>query len=80
MPKNEVKDALYRCQQAVIDKVGIENIEKPIKIGVKIQKYFKNSYELINYLYKFGQRNKFIWLNASDYQFNPDFSKAKYMI
>ena len=50
MPKNEVKDALYRCQQAVIDKVGIDNLHKPIKIGIKIKKYFNNGYDLTEFI------------------------------
>ena len=40
MPKNVCINAEYKCQQAVIDKIGIENLYKSIKIGVKIKKLF----------------------------------------
>ena len=79
MPKAKVIDAFYRCEQAVIDKVGIENLDKSIKIGIKVKKVFKNCYALINYLYKFGQRNKFDWLNNSDFELNVDVNDVKCM-
>lgn len=77
MPKNVVVNALYRCQQAVIDKIGIENIDKSIKIGVKIKKIFITGYDLIDYLYRFGQRNKFEWLKNSSYELDVDVEKVK---
>lgn len=79
MPKNKSIDAFYRCQQAVIDKVGVQNLEKPIKIGVKIKKFFKNSHELIQYLYQYGQRNKFLWLDASEFELDADLSDVRCM-
>lgn len=79
MPKNKVEDAFYRCQQAVIDKVGVENLDRTIKIGVKVKKIFKNSHELINYLYTRGQRNKFLWLKASDFKLDVDLKEVRCM-
>lgn len=66
MAKGKIINAYYRCQQAVVDKVGAENLEKSIKIGVKIRKVFKNSYDLMNYLYAYGQRNKFYGLKVQN--------------
>ena len=79
MPKKPSKNAFYRCQQAVIDKIGIENLDKSIKIGVKIRKYFKNGYDLIEYLYGYGQRNKFLWLINAKFELNVDLNKVKCM-
>lgn len=72
MAKGKIINAYYRCQQAVVDKVGAENLEKSIKIGVKIRKVFKNSYDLMNYLYSYGQRNKFLWLEKSKFELDVD--------
>lgn len=69
MARGKIVNALYRCQQAVINKIGIENIDKGIKIGVKIKKEFNNGYELIDFLYRYTQRNKFLWLELADFQF-----------
>lgn len=79
MPKNKVENAYFKCEQAVIDKVGIENLDKSIKIGVKIRKYFKNSYDLMKYLYGYGQRNKFEWLQNAEFELNVDLSEVKCM-
>ena len=79
MPKAKSIDAYYKCQQAVIDKVGVKNLEKTIKIGVKIKKIFNNSYDLMQYLYKYGQRNKFLWLTAADFELNVKLSDVKCM-
>lgn len=79
MPKNVCMDSYYKCEQAVIEKIGVQNLEKTIKIGVKIKKYFKNSYELMQYLYKFGQRNKFIWLQDSSFELDVDLNNARCM-
>lgn len=68
MAKGKIINAYYRCQQAVIDKVGVENLDKSIKIGVKIRKFFKNSYDLMNYLYAYEQRDKFLWLEKSKFE------------
>lgn len=70
MPKNVVVNALYKCQQAVIDKIGAENVNKSIKIGRKIKKIFNSGYDLIDYLYHYGQRNKFQWLELSTFELN----------
>ena len=72
MAKGKIINAYYRCQQAVVDKVGAENLEKSIKIGVKIRKVFKNSYDLMNYLYAYGQRNKFLWLEKAKFVLDVD--------
>lgn len=72
MAKGKIINAYYRCQQAVVDKVGAENLEKSIKIGVKIRKVFKNSYDLMNYLYSYGQRNKFLWLESAKFELDVD--------
>ena len=72
MAKGKIINAYYRCQQAVVDKVGAENLEKSIKIGVKIRKVFKNSYDLMNYLYRYGQRNKFLWLESAKFDLDVD--------
>lgn len=68
MAKGKIINAYYRCQQAVVDKVGVENLDKSIKIGVKIRKFFKNSYDLMNYLYAYEQRDKFLWLERSKFE------------
>lgn len=80
MPKSLVENAKFKCQQAVVDKVGIENLDKTIKIGVKIKKYFKDGYDLIDYLYKYGQRNKFLWLEKAKYELDVDLTKARCMM
>ncbi len=72
MPKNVVVNAEYKCQQAVIDKIGIENLHKSIKIGVKIKKIFNDGYDLISYLYHYAQRNKFLWLERASFELNVD--------
>ena len=69
MARGKIVNALYRCQQAVVNKIGIENIDKGVKIGVKIKKEFANGYALIDYLYRYTQRNKFLWLELADFQF-----------
>lgn len=79
MPKNKVVNAYFKCQQAVVDKVGVENLEKPIKIGIKIRKYFKNSYDLMSYLYAYGQRNKFGWLENAKFELDVDLNEVKCM-
>lgn len=79
MPKNKVENAYFKCQQAVVDKVGIENLEKSIKIGIKIRKYFKNSYDLMKYLYAYGQRNKFGWLENAKFELDVDLNDVKCM-
>ena len=68
MAKGKIINAYYRCQQAVVDKVGVENLDKSIKIGVKVRKFFKNSYDLMNYLYAYEQRDKFLWLERSKFE------------
>ena len=68
MAKGKIINAYYRCQQAVVDKVGVENLDKSIKIGVKVRKFFKNSYDLMNYLYAYEQRDKFLWLEKSKFE------------
>lgn len=72
MPKNVCINAEYKCQQAVIDKIGIENLHKSIKIGVKIKKLFNDGYDLISYLYHYGQRNKFLWLERATFELGVD--------
>lgn len=79
MPKNKVENALYKCQQAVIDKIGAENLHKSIRIGIKVRKIFKDSYDLINYLYTYGQRNKFEWLENSIIELDVDLNDVKCM-
>ena len=79
MPKAKVVDAFYRCQQAVIDKIGVENLEKSVKIGVKIKKVFKNSFDLIDYLYRYGQRNKFLWLEQAHFELDVDVNDVRCM-
>ena len=79
MPKNKVENAFFKCQQAIVDKVGAENLYKSIKIGVKIKKYFKNSYDLMQYLYNYGQRNKFLWLEKASFELDVDLSEVKCM-
>ena len=69
MAKGKIINALYRCQQAVVDKIGIENIDKRVKIGIKVKKTFDNGYELVNYLYTLKQRNKFLWLEQAEFSF-----------
>lgn len=69
MAKGKIIDAFYRCQQAVIDKIGIENIDKKVKVGIKVKKTFGNGYELAKYLYELKQRNKFLWLQMSQISF-----------
>lgn len=76
MPKNISLNAYFKCQQAVVDKIGIENLSKTIRIGIKIKKIFSNGYELIDYLYKFGQRQKFLWLETSNYELDVDVEKV----
>lgn len=78
MAKGKIINAYYRCQQAVVDKVGAENLNKSIKIGVKIRKFFKSSYDLMNYLYTYEQRNKFLWLEKANFELdvNEDSNKA----
>ena len=78
MAKGKIINALYRCQQAVVDKIGIENIDKKVRIGIKVKKTFDNGYELANYLYELKQRNKFLWLQQAEFSlidgaFNEDF-------
>lgn len=77
MAKGKIINAYYRCQQAVIEKIGIENLNKSVKIGRKVKKVFQNSYDLIDYLYKFGQRNKFEWLQQSTVEFNVNLDDVK---
>lgn len=75
MPKAKVINAFYKCQQAVIDKIGIDNLNKSIKIGRKIKKIFENGYDLIDYLYQYGQRQKFLWLEQADFELGIDTTK-----
>lgn len=77
MAKGKIINAYYRCQQAVIDRIGIENLNKSIRIGRKVKKVFKNSYDLIDYLYRYGQRNKFIWLEQSKIELDVDVNDVK---
>lgn len=77
MAKGKIINAYYRCQQAVIDRIGIENLNKSIKIGRKVKKVFENSYDLIDYLYKYGQRDKFIWLEQSKIELDVDVNDVK---
>lgn len=72
MAKGKIINAYYRCQQAVIDKVGAENLNKSIRIGVKIRKFFKNSYDLMNYLYAYEQRDKFLWLERAKFELDVE--------
>ena len=72
MAKGKIINAYYRCQQAVVDKVGVENLDKSIKIGVKIRKVFKSSYDLMNYLYAYEQRDKFLWLEKAKFELDVD--------
>lgn len=77
MAKGKIINAYYRCQQAVIDRIGIENLNKSIRIGRKVKKVFENSYDLIDYLYKHGQRDKFIWLEQSKIELDIDVNDVK---
>ena len=77
MAKGKIINAYYRCQQAVIDRIGIENLNKSVKIGRKVKKVFENSYDLIDYLYKYGQRDKFIWLEQSKIELDVDVNDVK---
>lgn len=79
MPKNKVENSYFKCQQAVVEKVGVENLEKSIKIGIKIRKYFKNSYDLMKYLYAYGQRNKFGWLEKAQFELDVDLNDVRCM-
>lgn len=76
MPKAMSVNALYKCQNAVVDKIGAENLHKSIKIGVKIKKIFNDGYDLIDYLYHYGQRNKFLWLQKAEFELDVDVEKA----
>lgn len=69
MAKGKIIDAFYRCQQAVIDKIGIENIDKKVKVGIKVKKTFENGHKLVDYLYTLKQRNKFLWLQQAEFSF-----------
>lgn len=80
MSKGKIINAYYRCEQAVIDRVGIENLHKPIKIGIKIKKVFRNSFDLMKYLYNYGQRNKFIWLQNAKIELDVDLNDVKYSL
>lgn len=80
MSKGKIINAYYRCEQAVIDRVGIENLHKPIKIGIKIKKVFGNSFDLMKYLYNYGQRNKFIWLQNAKIELDVDLNDVKYSL
>ena len=80
MSKGKIINAYYRCEQAVIDRVGIENLHKPIKIGTKIKKVFRNSFDLMKYLYNYGQRNKFIWLQNAKIELDVDLNDVKYSL
>lgn len=79
MPKAPSLDAFYKCEQSVIEKIGVQNLEKPIKIGVKVKKYFKNSFDLMQYLYRYGQRNKFLWLQDATFELDVDLSSVRCM-
>ena len=73
MAKGKIINAYYRCQQAVIDKVGAENLNKSIEIGVKIRKFFKSSYDLMNYLYDdYQNRGKSFYSHIESNQVTPE--------
>ena len=69
MAKGKVVDSRYLYQQLVVERIGIENMFRPLLFGQRIRKRFENGYELAEFVYNHHVSNKIAWFLGSPIDF-----------
>lgn len=69
MAKGKVADSRYLYQQLVVEKIGIENMFRPLLFGQRLRKRFENGLELAEWVYNHHKTQKVVWFLASPIDF-----------